>query len=149
MVYSIEVNGVESIVFGKAFRVPSGQYPPIIKDIMGNTVSMHEALIESSKNSSRDSLINCTCCKIKRNMELGLDIVAKWREYCVIKAAELGITGVGLTQLNAFSDIGIALSFGCLAEAAQLIPSMTEDSIVTAEIKAKFVNACISADHMD
>ena len=81
-------------------------------------------------------------------MELGLDIVAKWREYCAIKAAELGITGVGLTQLNAFSDIGIALTFGCLAEAAQLIPSMTEDSVVTAEIKAKFVNACLSADHI-
>lgn len=148
MVYSIEFNGVESIVFGKAFRVPSGQYPPIIKDIMGNTVSMYEAMNESNNNINRDSSITCTCCKIKRNMELGLDIIAKWREYCVIKSAELGITGVGLTQLNAFSDIGIALSFGCLIEASQLIPSMTEDSIVTAEIKAKFVNACISADHI-
>ena len=29
MVYSIEFNGVESIVFGKAFRVPSGQYPQL------------------------------------------------------------------------------------------------------------------------
>lgn len=149
MVYSIEFNGVESIVFGKAFRVPSGQYPPIIKDIMGNTVSMYEAMNESNTNINRDSSITCTCCKIKRNMELGLDIIAKWREYCVTKAAELGITGVGLTHLNAFSNIGIALSFGCLVEAAQLIPSMTEDSIVTAEIKAKFVNACISANHMD
>lgn len=148
MVYSIEFNGIESIVFGKAFRVPSGQYPPIIKDIMGNTVSMYEAMNESNNNINRDSSINCTCCKIKRNMELGLDIIAKWREYCIIKAAELGITGTGLTQLNAFSNIGIALTFGCLAEAAQLIPSMTEDSVVTAEIKAKFVNACLSADHI-
>ena len=148
MVYSIEYNGVESIVFGKAFRVPSGQYPPIIKDIMGNIISVYEAMNESNNNINRDSSINCTCCKIKRNMELGLDIIAKWREYCVIKAAELGITGIGLTQLNAFSDIGVALSFGCLAEAAQLIPSMTEDSIVTAEIKQKFVNACLSADHI-
>ena len=113
MVYSIEVNGVESIVFGKAFRIPSGQYPPIIKDIMGNTVSMYEAMNESNNNINRDSSITCTCCKIKRNMELGLDIIAKWREYCVIKAAELGITGIGLTQLNAFSAIGVALSFGC------------------------------------
>lgn len=148
MVYSIEFNGVESIVFGKAFRVPSGQYPPIIKDIMGNTVSMYEAMNESNNNINRDSSINCTCCKIKRNMELGLDIITKWREYCVIKANELGITGTGLTQLNAFSNIGIALTFGCLAEAAELIPSMVEDSIVTAEIKAKFVNACLSADHI-
>ena len=149
MVYSIEFNGVESIVFGKAFRVPSGQYPPIIKDIMGNTVSMYEAMNESNNNINRDSSITCTCCKIKRNMELGLDIIAKWREYCVIKAAELGITGTGLTQLSEFSNIGVALSFGCLIEASQLIPSMVEDSIVTAEIKSKFVNACISADHMD
>lgn len=149
MVYSIEYNGNYQVVFGKAFNVPTGQYTPIILDIFGNTVSMYEAMNESNNNINRDSSINCTCCKIKRNMELGLDIVAKWREYCVRKAAELGIIGIGLTQLNAFSNIGIALSFGCLAEAAQLIPAMTEDSIVTAEIKQKFVNACLSADHMD
>lgn len=148
MVYSIEFNGVESIVFGKAFRVPSGQFPPIIKDIMGNDVLMFDAMNESNNNINRDSSINCTCCQIKRNMELGLDIIAKWREYVILKAAELGITGIGLTQLSAFSSIGVALSFGCLAEAAQLIPSMTEDSIVTAEIKQKFVNACLSADHI-
>ena len=149
MVYSIEVNGVENIVFGKAFRIPSGQYPPIIKDILGNIVSMYVASDESNNNINRDSSINSTYRKIKRNMELGLDIVAKWREYCVIKAAELGITGTGLTQLNAFSNIGIALTFGCLVEASQLIPLMVEDSIVTAEIKQKFINACISANHMD
>lgn len=148
MVYSIEFNGVESIVFGKAFRIPSGQYPPIIKDIFGNTVSMYVASDESNNNINRDSVINSTYHKIKRNMELGLDIIAIWREYVFLKSAELGISGQGLIQLNAFSDIGIALSFGCLAEAAELIPSMTEDSIVTAEIKAKFVNACISADHI-
>lgn len=148
MVYSIEYNGVESIVFGKAFRVPSGQFTPIIKDIMGNTISMYEAMDESNNNINRDLSINCTCCKIKRNMELGLDIITKWREYVILKAAELGINGVGLTQLNAFYFIGVALSFGCLAEAAQLIPSMPEDSIVTAEIKQKFVNACLSADHI-
>ena len=148
MVYSIEVNGVENIVFGKAFRIPSGQYPPIIKDILGNIVSMYVASDESNNNINRDSSINSTYRKIKRNMELGLDIIAKWREYVFFKSAELGINGQGLIQLNAFSDIGIALSFGCLAEAAELIPSMTEDSIVTAEIKAKFVNACLSADHI-
>lgn len=148
MVYSIEYNGNFQVVFGKAFNVPTGQYTPIILDIFGDTVSMYEAMNESNNNINRDSSINCTCCKIKRNMELGLDIVAKWREYVIRKSAELGISGQGLVQLNAFSNIGIALTFGCLAEAAQLIHSMTEDSIVTAEIKQKFVNACLSADHI-
>lgn len=148
MVYSISYNGVESIVFGKAFRVPTGQYTPIILDIFGDTVSMYDAMNESSNNINRDSTITGTCCKIKRNMELGLDIIAKWREYVIRKSTELCISGAGLVQLNAFSNIGIALSFGCLAEAAQLIPSMIEDSIVTAEIKQRFINACLSADHI-
>lgn len=31
----------------------------------------------------------------------------------------------------------------------ELITAMVEDNIVTAEIKQKFINACLSADHID
>ena len=148
MVYSIEYNGDFQVVFGKAFRVPTGQYTPIILDIFGDTVSMYEAINESGNNINRDSTITGTCCQIKRNMEFGMDIIAKWREYVIRKSTELGISGQGLVQLNAFSNIALALITGCLSEAAQLIPLMTEDSIITAEIKQKFINACNSANHI-
>ena len=144
MVYSIN----DVVVFGKAFTVPS--YPiPVIKDIFGNDVVRYVAVDEADNNRNRDSTINGLGGQILRNMELGLIIVAKWREYVILKSAELGINGQGLVQLNAFSSIGIALTFGCLAEAAELIPSMVEDNVVTAEIKQKFINACLSGDHID
>lgn len=144
MVYSIN----DVVVFGKAFTVPS--YPvPTIKDIFGNEVVSYAAVTEADNNRNRDSSIVGKGGQILRNMELGLVIVAKWREYVFLKSEELGISGQGLAQLNAFSNIGIALTFGCLAEAAELIPSMAEDSIVTAEIKQKFINACLSGDHID
>ena len=143
MVYSIN----DVVVFGKAFTVPS--YPtPVIKDIFGDDVIMFDAVTESGNNRNRDSTITDKGGQILRNMELGLAIVAKWREYVILKSAELGISGQGLVQLNAFSNIGIALTFGCLAEAAELIPAMAEDSVVTAEIKQKFISACLSADHI-
>jgi len=143
MVYSIN----DVVVFGKAFTVPS--YPtPVIKDIFGDDVIMFDAVTESGNNRNRDSTITGKGGQILRNMELGLAIVAKWREYVILKSAELGISGQGLVQLNAFSNIGIALTFGCLAEAAELIPAMAEDDVVTAEIKQKFISACLSADHI-
>lgn len=148
MVYSITQNNKTEIVFGKAFTVPS--YPtPVIKDIFGNEVASYAAVTEADNNRNRDSVIVDKGGQILRNMELGLNIVAKWREYVILKTDELGIDGQGIAQLNAFSNIGVALTFGCLAEAAELIPSMVEDNVVTAEIKQKFINACLSADHID
>ena len=143
MVYSIN----DVVVFGKAFHVPS--YPvPVIKDIFGNEVASYAAVTEADNNRNRDSTIAGKGDQIIRNMELGLVLVAKWREYVFLKSDELGISGQGLVQLNAFSNIGIALTFGCLSEAAELIPAMVEDNVVTAEIKQKFINACLSADHI-
>ena len=143
MVYSIN----DVVVFGKAFHVPS--YPvPVIKDIFGNEVASYAAVTEADNNRNRDSAIVGKGGQILRNMELGLVLVAKWREYVFLKSDELGISGQGLVQLNAFSNIGIALTFGCLSEAAELIPAMVEDNVVTAEIKQKFINACLSADHI-
>lgn len=148
MVYSITQNNKTEIVFGKAFQVPS--YPtPVIKDIFGNEVANYVAITEADNNRNRDSIITDTSGQILRNMELGLAIVAKWREYVILKSAELGVSGQGIEQLNSFSNIGVALTFGCLAEAAELIPSMVEDNVVTAEIKQKFIEACLSADHID
>ena len=147
MVYSITQNNKTEIVFGKAFTVPS--YPaPVIKDIFGNEVASYAAVTEADNNRNRDSAIVDKGGQILRNMELGLNIVSKWREYVILKSSELGINGQGLVQLDAFSNIGIALTFGCLYEAAELIPSMVEDNIVTSEIKQKFINACLSADHI-
>ena len=144
MVYSIN----DVVVFGKAFTVPS--YPiPVIKDIFGNEVISYVAVSEADNNRNRDSAILDKSGQILRNMELGVVIVAKWREYVILKSAELGISGQGIAQLNSFSNIGVALTFGCLAEAAELIPSMVEDNVVTAEIKQKFINACLSGDHID
>lgn len=148
MVYSITQNNKTEIVFGKAFNVPS--YPvPVIKDIFGNEVANYAAVTEADNNRNRDSAIFDKGGQILRNMELGLNIVAKWREYVILKTDELGISGKGIEHLNAFSNIGVALTFGCLAEASELIPSMVEDNVVTAEIKQKFINACLSADHID
>ena len=147
MVYSITQNNKTEIVFGKAFTVPS--YPtPVIKDIFGNDVISYVAVSQADNNRNRDSAIVDKGGQILRNMEVGKQILALWREYVILKSSELGINGQGLVQLNAFSSIGIALTFGCLYEAAELIPSMVEDNIVTAEIKQKFINACLSADHI-
>lgn len=144
MVYSIN----DVVVFGKAFTVPS--YPiPVIKDIFGNELMSYVAVSEADNNRNRDSAIVDKSGQILRNMELGLIIVAKWREYVILKTDELGVSGQGIEQLNSFSNIGVALTFGCLAEAAELIPSMAEDNVVTAEIKQKFINACLSGDHID
>lgn len=144
MIYSIN----DVVVFGKAFTVPS--YPiPVIKDIFGNEVISYVAVSEADNNRNRDSAILDKGGQILRNMEVGKQILALWREYVILKTDELGVSGQGIEQLNAFSNIGVALTFGCLAEAAELIPSMAEDNVVTAEIKQKFINACLSGDHID
>lgn len=143
MVYSIN----DSVVFGKAFSVPS--YPtPIIHDLLGEDVSMAEAMIEADKNRNRDSTVTNTCDKITRNMELGKIILAKFREWVYRKNEELGISGNGVELLQAFYMIEAALLAGMLDEASTLISQITETAVVTAECKQRFSAACLSADHM-
>jgi len=143
MVYSINDN----VVFGKAFKVPS--YPtPVIKDIFGDDVIMFYATKEADDNANRDSKISGTCCQIVRNMELGKAIIAKFREYVIRKNAELGISDNGVTILENFNLIAVALLTGMLAEASSLILLIPEDQVITAEIKQKFSLACKSADHI-
>lgn len=143
MVYSINDN----VVFGQAFRVPS--YPtPVIKDIFGDNVLMFYANDEADNNRNRDSTITGTCCQIIRNMELGKSIIAKFREYVIRRNAELGISGNGITILQNFNLIAVALLCGMLYEASSLISQMPEDQVITAEIKQKFSLACLSANHI-
>lgn len=143
MVYSIN----DVVVFGQVYTVPS--YPtPVIKDIFGDDVIMFDAVTESGNNRDRDSTITNTCCKIVRNMELGKQVLAKFREWVYRKNAELGISGNGVELLQAFYMIEAALLAGMLSEASTLISQITETAVVTAECKTKFSAACLSADHM-
>lgn len=143
MVYSIN----STVVFGKAFSVPS--YPtPIIQDLFGEDVSMAEAISEADKNRNIDSTVTNTCCKITRNMELGKIILAKFREWVYRKNEELGISGNGVELLSSFYMIECALLAGMLFEASELISQITETAVITADCKTKFSAACLSADHM-
>lgn len=143
MIYSIN----DVVVFGKAFTVPS--YPtPVIKDIFGDDVIMFDAITESGNNRDRDSTITNTCCKIVRNMELGKQVLAKFREWVYRKNEELGISGNGVELLSSFYMIECALLAGMLFEASELISQITETAVITADCKTKFSAACLSADHM-
>lgn len=143
MVYEIN----DEVVFGKAFRVPS--YPtPVIKDIFGNDVIMFDAMSEADNNQNIDSTITGLCCQIIRNMELGKSILAKFREYVILRNRELGTSGNGVALLQSFYLVECALLAGMLEEASTMILGLNEDQIITAEIKTKFSNACISADHI-
>ena len=143
MVYSIN----DIVVFGKAFSVPSYP-PPTILDLFGEDVSTAEAMSEADKNRNRDSTVTNTRCKITRNMELGKQVLAKFREWVYRKNQELGISGNGVELLQAFYMIEAALLAGMLDEASTLISQITETAVVTAECKQRFSAACLSADHM-
>lgn len=143
MVY--EING--NVVFGKAFIVPS--YPePIIKDIFGDNVSKFDAIDEADRNKNRDSTISSTYCQLTRNAELGKLILIKFREYVYRRNAELGISGNGVELLQSFYLIECGLLAGMLDECSVLILAMAENDIITPEIKTKFSNACLSANHV-
>ena len=147
MVYSITQNNKTEIVFGKAFTVPS--YPtPVIKDIFGNDVVRYVAVDEADNNRNRDSIVNSMGDQIIRNMELGKQILALWREYVIIKSKELGITGQGIEQLEQFYLIECALLGGMLYEASQMVLDIPENVVITSYIKQRFSQACLSADRI-
>lgn len=85
---------------------------------------------------------------IYHNMNVGKQILALWREYVIIKSNELGITGQGIEQLQNFYLIECALLAGMLYEASQMVLSMTENDVITSNIKQRFSSACLSADRL-
>ena len=117
-------------------------------DIFGNAITSAEAAEQLLAMVDSPAPLNTTEA-IVHNMEVGKQILSLWREYVIIKSAELGITGQGITQLQNFYLIECALLAGMLFEAAQMTMLMPEDRVITAFIKQRFSTACNTADRLN
>lgn len=117
-------------------------------DIFGNAITSAEAAEQLLAMVDSPAPLNTTEA-IVHNMEVGKQILSLWREYVIIKSAELGITGQGITQLQNFYLIECALLAGMLFEAAQMTMLMPEDRVITAFIKQRFATACNTADRLN
>lgn len=117
-------------------------------DIFGNAMAPAEAAEQLLAMVDSPAPLNTTEA-IFHNMEVGKQILSLWREYVIIKSAELGITGQGITQLQNFYLIECALLAGMLFEAAQMTMLMPEDQVITAFIKQRFATACNTADRLN
>jgi hypothetical protein len=117
-------------------------------DIFGNAMTPAEAAEQLLAMVDSPAPLNTTEA-IFHNMEVGKQILSLWREYVIIKSAELGITGQGITQLQNFYLIECALLAGMLYEAAQMTMLMPEDQVITAFIKQRFATACNTADRLN
>ena len=106
-------------------------------DIFGNVMPAVEAVEQLLAMVDSPAPLNTTEA-IFHNMEVGRQILALWREYVIIKSAELGITGHGITQLQNFYLIECALLAGMLYEASQMTLLMPEDQVITSYIKGRF-----------
>ena len=117
-------------------------------DIFGNVMTPTDAAEQLLAMVDSPAPLNTTEA-IFHNMEVGKQILSLWREYVIIKSAELGITGQGITQLQNFYLIECALLAGMLFEAAQMTMLMPEDQVITAFIKQRFATACNTADRLN
>lgn len=120
----------------------------IAYDIFGNVMTPTDAAEQLLAMVDSPAPLTTTEA-IFHNMQVGKQILALWREYVIIKSAELGITGQGLTQLQSFYLIECALLAGMLFEAAQMTMLMPEDQVITAFIKQRFATACNTADRLN
>ena len=120
----------------------------IAYDIFGNAMTPAEAAEQLLAMVDSPAPLT-TPEAIIHNMEVGKQILALWREYVILKSAELGITGQGITQLQSFYLIECALLAGMLFEAAQMTMLMPEDQVITAFIKQRFATACLTADRLN
>lgn len=116
-------------------------------DIFGNVMTPTDAAEQLLAMVDSPAPLN-TNEAIFHNMEVGKQILSLWREYVIIKSAELGITGQGITQLQSFYLIECALLAGMLYEASQMVLTMAENVVITPYIKQRFSNACLSADRL-
>ena len=119
----------------------------IAYDIFGNVIPPAEAAEQLLAMVDSPAPLSTTEA-IYHNMEVGRQILALWREYVIIKSAELGITGQGITQLQNFYLVECALLAGMLYEAAQMTLQMPEDKVITEFIKGRFATACTTADRL-
>lgn len=87
-----------------------------------------------------------TLQKISKNAEVGNSLIFLWREYCIDKGNELGISGQGIPMLQSMTLLVQAFQTGCLSEAATIISKLPETEVITSQIKQNFVDACNSAD---
>lgn len=126
-------------------KILSGEV--IAYDIFGRTMDASDAT-DQLLIMVDSPVVLTTTEAIYHNMELGKQILALWREYVILKSAELGISGQGMTQLQNFYLIECALLAGMLYEASQMISDMPEDDIITPYIKQRFSTACITADRL-
>lgn len=126
-------------------KILSGEV--IAYDIFGRTMDASDAT-DQLLIMVDSPVVLTTTEAIYHNMELGKQILALWREYVILKSAELGISGQGMTQLQNFYLLECALLAGMLYEASQMISDMPEDDIITPYIKQRFSTACITADRL-
>ena len=119
----------------------------IAYDIFGNVMPPADAAEQLLAMVDSPAPLNTTEA-IYHNMEVGKQILSLWREYVIIKSAELGITGQGIAQLQNFYLLECALLAGMLYEASQMVLAMPEDSVITAFIKGRFSTACLTADRL-
>lgn len=120
----------------------------IAYDIFGNVMTPPDAAEQLLAMVDSPAPLTTTEA-IFHNMEVGKQILALWREYVILKSAELGITGQGITQLQSFYLMECALLAGMLYEASQMVLTMPEDQVITAFIKQRFATACNTADRLN
>ena len=114
-------------------------------DICGNEMDTETAkkeLVLMQNPAGYDSTIK----KIAKNAEVGNSLIFLWREYCIDKGNELGISGQGIPMLQSMTLLVQAFQTGCLSEAATIISGLEEAEVITSKIKQNFVDACNSAD---
>lgn len=114
-------------------------------DICGNEMDTETAKKELVLMQN-PSGYGSTLQKIAKNAEVGNSLIFLWREYCIDKGNELGISGQGIPMLQSMTLLIQAFQTGCLSEAATIISQLTETEVITSQIKQNFVDACTSAD---
>lgn len=114
-------------------------------DISGNEMDIATAK-EELVLMQNPAGFRSTLQRITKNAEIGNSLIFLWREYCIDKGNELGISGQGIPMLQSMTLLVQAFQTGCLSEAATIISQIPETEVITSQIKQNFVDACNSAD---
>ena len=114
-------------------------------DISGNEMDVATAK-EELVLMQNPAGFGSTLQRIAKNAEIGNSLIFLWREYCIDKGKELGISGQGIPMLQSMTLLIQAFQTGCLSEAATIISQLPETEVITSQIKQNFVDACNSAD---